>query len=1186
MDTGNLPTYDQAVGNLSNTSNAVGNLRQDVNNLAPLATTYHAASPDAPFANYVAPKSATSSGWLPTFWNKVTSVASETASIGGEAASWVGTQFVNTTKDIAGFGQGLGNAAFDYQQSGNLTAQSKALNDQLNAIMSNYKNGLMDKKTYIQSLNDWSKQNMDLQGQINDFQSKTSLDQKNMVKSTIGTEVAVASLMTGGLADGILGSIGERFGAGLGAPAIMDGIRAATDTLSNASDLVKASQTIDRLANVEADWQALSPLAQNMMRTATTEVMQAAGSTATSGQLTRAVAADVLFKYPLFYNAMSSTGTQVYNELNQNKYGDAVKTIAFNAALLLSGGPIGWGLKQVKGGFSDAMVAMGLRPGSVLDELSSRVNNGDRLALGKIAQEQIRQGNTADVKAMIVGLESNLKAAGGNPALAVNLITDHLSNYVGWGDLKNMTHQEMWDNMVNYWKHSVGLQDLKARGQIEGMAANDSRIVVPGRFSTQDKNAIAATVTQGDLPLSTGSINAGNQTVQDRLQAWANYKAANPNAAWANNVNVDKQITHLITTIDNPQDLHAAINRIDTQLGLEGIPAEYAAKMAKDGYIAIVPTEHNLPIIPFSETTGKLATAVSTLSSRTAGESGGFFTRAAQPVAILQSVGAVLTKMGLSPEAAGQRVQDVFAQKFTEAAGHFGFPHLQGDTASQTGKDTIAKLYDYMKNPTGGIKVFGHYLPITDMRQLTTGDIQRALGVSKEDAKTVGDAIMQSYLDVPREITGLGNKIMDVNFKVNPLAAPFSRLQSATRFAWNPVFTQARLPYKAEILAQMQTGGKFPTIAGTNRFMSMFFPGQYKALNDIIDNPDFTRLVGGGLGGEADSAATGVMTAAAAAKLPPKTTLLPIAGLIKSMADNAGVDAATFMQQFPARVQDATSALLHYDRTNSFLNSPMAKTLNMAFFPFRFNVKVTSFMANFLAKQPPAIQYAAIKGVMNAQTFLKSPQGQAWYSQNSDAITLFKYFSPLETLSTISTILTHPGNISSYGELGGLPFGWIPQATDAAGLTHFGQVYVNPKTGAIAKEYVPTSMYGALNTAIQDLLGSLFSYPGAEVGLPSKGTVLRRITNDLPGSKDTKAIDNPNVSPQDLQFSQIAQQVHSGSSINQQAQTPPQSSPSVTVPVQKSPVETLLPKSTRGTKLKKSQFKPALLPGQNTYGQL
>lgn len=1173
-----MPSWDS-------TPNYQAQLQQGMNNLAPLAPTWNGAQTGVPISQNIK-QSSVSQGVLPAFWSKVTSVASQTANLGGEAAKWIGTQFVNTGKDIVGYAQGLGNALSDVQTSDNLNKQVQQLSAQQNNLIASYKSGQITKQDYLKGLQDLSQANMDLNGRIQDFMSQNSLEQKNFTKAFIGTEVAVASLIAGGAADGILGGIAEKLGAGLGSTGIMEGVSAAVDTLSKAQGLARVANVIDTLANSEEAWSGTSPLAQMVMREATNTALQGAGQMATAGQIVRAAAADILFKYPLYFNAMDGQTNQIMNDLNQNKYGDAVKTFAFNAALLFSGGPIGWGLKQAGKLGDSALVSLGLRPGSILDELSSQVGNGDRLALGKIAQEQIRSGNEADVRAMIVGLESNLKAAGGNSALAVNKIIDHLQNYIGWGDMKGMTHQELWDNMVNYWKHSEGLQQLKSDGKIAGMAADDPRMVVPGRFSTQDKNGIAQAVTKGDL--------AGGQTVQDRLAAWEAYKAANPNAAFANNPNVDKQVTNLIKTIDNPTDLHTAINSIPTQIGLDGIPKDYAAQMAKDGYIAIIPTAHNLPVVPFEQTTQKLVTGADTLSHRGGINASSWFMSAPKPIPVLQSVGNFLTFAGLSPEMASQTVNQVFTQNFTKAASQFGFVGLQGDTAEQTGQRVLNVLYDYMKAPTGGFKAFGHYLPITDMRQLTTNDIVRAFEkagqtISKEQASQIGDAIMQAHLDVPREITGLGNKIFDKTYKINPITGIYSKIQQAGHFAWNPMFTQVRLPLKAEFLAQMETGGKFPTIAGTNRFMSVFFPGQYKDLNAIIDNPDFKQIIGSGLGGESESAATGIASIASN-EVIPKSTQLPLAGLIKVMADRAGVDTATFLQQYPQQAKDAAQALLHYDKNNSFLNSPLAKTLNMAFFPFRFNVKVSGYMARFLASQPPAIQYAAVMGVLRGQDFLKSPQGQAWYAQHSDAIGFFKYISPLETLSTISNVLTHPGTISAYGELGGLPFGWIPTLSDSLGMTHFGEVYVNPKSGAIAKDYVPTNAYGDISAALQDLLGSLFSYPGAEVGLPSKGTVVRRVVNGiLPNnSKSFTATTPSNISPQDQQFSQIAQQANSGVAPTSTQSTPNSFTPTqtITVPPQKSPQSTPLPTRSGTRKMKKSDYKPYLLPGQSKLGQL
>jgi hypothetical protein len=161
--------------------------------------------------------------------------------------------------------------------------------------------------------------------------------------------------------------------------------------------------------------------------------------------------------------------------------------------------------------------------------------------------------------------------------------------------------------------------------------------------------------------------------------------------------------------------------------------------------------------------------------------------------------------------------------------------------------------------------------------------------------------------------------------------------------------------------------------------------------------------------------------------------------------------------------------------------------------------------------------------------------------------------------------------------------------TDAVGMTHFGQAYVNPKSGAISQQYVPKSAYGALNAAIQDLVGSLYTYPGATAGLPSKGSIDRTIANNLlpNSSKDFQKVDNPNVSVQDQQFSQIAQQANSGG--NLAPTTPGVASPPVaatSIPAQRQPSPT--PRSARisTAKKKKADYTPYLLPGQSKLGQL
>lgn len=1129
MDPYNIPGVDSAY-------NPQSDLTHVVSQVAPLAPVWHGVQQNAPGQMSATPIKSGSQGVLPAIWGKVESVATETGHLAAGASSFVG----NTLKDAVlapiKLGESLGHGVVDRINVDSLSKQSGEMSDRLDNILSSYKSGQISTADYLKALNAYSQDSANLSKQLASFDSKTSIDQKNATLSAVNVAGDVVTIMT--------------FGAA--APTVAVGTKAATETLTSAAQLAEGAAVIGKLASSESAWKAASPLAQQALKLATTQVLESAGKQATAQQISRAVATNVLLKFPLTYNAISGTGQQIYDELNNAKYGDAVKTIAFNAALLFAGGPIGWGIKNASKALKATSIAAGLRPGSILDELSSRIGTGDRRALAQIAAEQVKNGSEKDVKSMIVALETNLKAANGNSAGAVNKITDHLENYIGWGSMKNLTHQEAWDNIVNYFKHSEGLDKLKKAGAIEGMSADDTRAVVPGRFTTQDKNAIAL------------------------ADSWDSFVASNPNSAAANNVNLAKQIGKIFDDIKHPEERRIAINRISSQSGLEGIPKDYAKQMAKDGYVAIIPQSHNLPVVPFEETSGKLATA---------GAEGDFFTHAAAPIPVLKSVGNFLVNAGLSPEVANQRVGEVFGQNLAQNLKGTSLI-MHGDSAEQTTKDITSKLYNYMKSPTQGLHIGKNYLPITDMRQLTTKDVMTALNVGRDEARTVQDAIMQAHLDVPRQVVGLGTKIMDANFKYNPLAAPYSKIQGAFRFSWNPVFTQGKLPIKAEILSQMETGGKFPTIAGTNTFMKLLFPGQYREIDGIVDNPAFKKLMPGGVGGEGADM-TGTTEAASHFK---KNALRPVAGLIKSMASNMGIDAETLISQYPEKVTDAATAILHYDRKAGFLNSPMAKTLNMAFFPFRFNVKVTGFMARFLAKQEPVVQFAAVKGMMDAHQFLNSPQGQAWYSQNSDAIGLFKYFSPIETISVISNALgLKHDSTAQYGELGGLPFGVIPMMLDSAGLTHFGTAYVNPKTGAIAKDYVPTSAYGAANAAIQDLLGSLFTWPGATAGLPSKGGIDRNIVGGLlPGSKkDFNAVTPTNVTPEEQQFSQNVQAANGTTTPVSNGPSSLPTLPSVHVPTQPSPLTT--PRQKPGSsapKKKKGDFTPALLPGQSTLGQL
>ena len=245
-------------------------------------------------------------------------------------------------------------------------------------------------------------------------------------------------------------------------------------------------------------------------------------------------------------------------------------------------------------------------------------------------------------------------------------------------------------------------------------------------------------------------------------------------------------------------------------------------------------------------------------------------------------------------------------------------------------------------------------------------------------------------------------------------------------------------------------------------------------------------------------------------------------------------------------------------------------------------------MADSLAKTSVATQFAVVKGLYNGSNFLKSQQGQAWYAQNSDVIKLLTYFTPLTTLSYFSNILGgKPESVGSFGELGGLPLGWIPQLLDAEGLTHITQsAYLDPKTGKEIQGYIPATSRGMLLTAVQDLVGALYTYPGATAGLPSKTTIDRNLALGLTGSNKKVDLKPAPQLPLSAQQQQMQQAIGGGSTGAGASNVPQPPLQSTSVPATKTPTATTPPRTAKAAKLKKGQFKPYMLPGQSQLGQL
>jgi hypothetical protein len=1042
-------------------------LAQAVGQAAPLATQWHGElqvqAPQQIFAKPIAPKSG---GVLANLGHFIGGIGSEIGHISTGAATWLGRNVKAMVESPYHYAQGMSHAILDNYDINSLNAQTKQNSDTLNSLHDAFKSGRISANSYKLGLKELSREMDSLTAQHTSLDKRIQGDKQQAVQATIDTAALLTTVLTAGFgsmagkvataritADGLEQVAGEnvaqRTGQFLKSSAsnldfaTIEGTanRVATNPalshgesllLNKAANFLKSSAanihfttiegTINKLASDPEMFARFSAPAQKAIQAATAEVVAGNTGTMTAGQIARASAANLALKYPIYYNMLSGQSQEIYAKLDNKEYGSAVQQLAINAALLLSGGPIGWALKQggrAVGGVTGAVFGRS----SFIDELSKGIGDGapDGLfnAINKIADPVIKKEVIQNLSAVEA---TNLAAtAGKDPIAAAWRVLNGMSSYEGMS-MNQFTHDEALHNMVTFAKAQRLVDDIAKK--------NSLGPITVGRVDARNLNEISAQIS----PL----IGGGNK--DSAMNAWEAMKAENLQQAWANNENLDRQIKSLINRYDNPGELDAAIRGIKSQFKVKGFPEAEAKQLSKMGYIPIKPVSLEAP---FREGTGQVATKF------TEGNND-FFLKAVTPVPLLGSMGSLLTHLGLSPTASTSRVYQLFNQNLSESLAGNSLIHSfadKGSTNIETADNLIKRLSNYAHNPQTFTQ---RAAPITDLRQMTTRDIMKALPeLTASDAREIKYAIMDAMIQVPLQIRGLGDKLVDLAYKINPAQKAMLRIQGGARFAWNPFF-QAKLATKTEILAQAEAGGKFPTIGGMDSILSVIFPDKYEQLDGIrktlrdagIFDSKAARF-GEGLSGEAVND-VGVAGANLTHKLL-KTQERSIAGMVSVQADKLGISVEDMVKYHNTAVRDTVQMIAQYDRNSVFLNSAMARTLNLAFFPFRFEYKVASIMARSLARTNVMTQLAVINGLYRADKWLNSPEGVAWYSENSKVIQLFKYFTPVQTLGEVTHLLgMDPDSIGSFGELGGLPFGWIPTMLDAQGLTNFGGGYVSP----------------------------------------------------------------------------------------------------------------------------------------------
>jgi hypothetical protein len=863
---------------------------------------------------------------------------------------------------------------------------------------------------------------------------------------------------------------------------------------------------------------------------------------------------------------------------------------------------------------------------TVMEELSKLTGDGSKDGIFKVLASAVENGDTKLVEDYKVMEEMNLRRANGNPVTAAHFIADWYDQTFS-KDLTT-THEKFLDHLATYNRDYQAIVEAAKAGKVLGVSPADAERIVLGRGDTALKYelsnalkavdeamgqkapistavqysekdieahmALGATREQAIASLSSETTSSVPSTfadvVQERQAAVQKLIDDNPQRAAFSSHTFMNQVNTIIATEQDTGKMIKRLNSMGFAEELAGVPKDLKEQLAKNGHMVVLPQKTFQKYVSYADVADKSLASASKGVAQTEqnlAQKGlpSVFDEAAHPVPILSSVGAVLQKMGLSPADSGTAVQRTFKTNFAASLDESLL--TTGVSRDESASTIMNKLASYAKDSQ---TLKNRAFPVTDFRQFTDKEIGVALGISKEQAKNVSKSLMQSMLSVPVELRGLGDKIMDLNYKFNPLAGGYARVQAAGKFYWNPFF-KSQHAVQTEILSQLESGGKFPTLGLTDKFVQQLFPERYATLDKTVGELRSAGIFGRITQGYVDEGATSNAVGAIGARLG-RSQERSLAGLVQVAAEKVGVDVPTYVNEYRQEVTDMLRTLVSYPKGNNYLNSPLARTLNVMFYPSRYNTKVAGLMAEHVAKLDPVTQVALIKGMFNMSKWMKSDEGVAWQVQNADVINIMKYFTPLYSLGAVSKILSgNAESISDYGQIGGLPFGFITQLLDSEGITNFNKPYLDPKTGNPLPDYVPKTDAARLNLAIQDLLGSVFTYPGATLGLPSKSSILRTVGNAVPGSKNQfEKVDTQNqLSPSQLNEQRVIQQNQPTYAPSGQQLKPFKDNVAPTeinVPENRLPRPQALPNMTKSQaqalkgssrKLKKSNFRPAPL---------
>lgn len=207
-------------------------------------------------------------------------------------------------------------------------------------------------------------------------------------------------------------------------------------------------------------------------------------------------------------------------------------------------------------------------------------------------------------------------------------------------------------------------------------------------------------------------------------------------------------------------------------------------------------------------------------------------------------------------------------------------------------------------------------------------------------------------------------------------------------------------------------------------------------------------------------------------------------------------------------MRDSTQQVFHY--APGILTSPLIKTMNLVWFPFRFEAKTVTLASRWVNSLSPASRLVVLNNWVHFANWAGTDEGIKWRRTNRNTLyNVFSYVSAYEQmgqgLEAVSKGRLFGGNA---GLIGGVPFGFIVNLARELALFPEDQDQFDPKTGRRFTKEIPRELISAATfaNAVEQLLISIspstpfYSLTGGVISGVSPRKIYESLVRQVVGS--------------------------------------------------------------------------------------